>query len=227
MPDLYSAVTSVCSALTSVLMVVVPDTFDPRQHFIHWNKESIIAAGFMQRNYLLSHSQILLCCHICQACPSAGTPNTTRKNGKIKKNYCLLWLKTYSLLICLVCVLTLLYLDWPLISMISPCDAVIKWTEVINTVRIYGNEAPRKGKREKFRWVLNVWEEEKQTDALIFIRICHMLLLVLSVVSVLWYKYVSKEQVGNLVLVAVLCKRTVRVTLEISLILEKKKEKKG
>lgn len=28
-------------------------------------------------------------------------------------------------------------------------------------------------------------------------------------------------------LVAVLCKRTVRVTLEISLILEKKKEKKG
>lgn len=51
--------------------------------------------------------------------------------------------------------------------------------------------------------------EENQTDALFLYR-SYTATGHSGCVSVLWYKYASKESAGNFVLVAILCKCTVR-----------------
>lgn len=110
---------------------------------------------------------------------SAGTPSTTRKNGQdvVVQNYYLLWLKRTSLLVYLFNVLTLFYLDWLFICIVFPSDTVINWIEVINGIKIYGNEASLKRKREKFFVAIKCLRRENQTDAL-FLHTCHILLMV-------------------------------------------------
>lgn len=76
--------------------------------------------------------------------------------------------------------LTLFYLDWLFICIVSPSDAGIKWIEVMNGIRIYGNEVSLKEKRKKFFVDINCVERGKR-DAL-FLYKCHTLLLVTSVV---------------------------------------------
>lgn len=67
------------------------------------------------------------------------------------------------------------YPDWLFICIVSPSEAVIEQTEVINGIRIYGNEAFMKGKREKFIVDIICLKRENKTGTLflyIFVIYC-------------------------------------------------------
>lgn len=67
-----------------------------------------------------------------------------------------------------------------------------------------------KGRGRNSLWILYVWKGKIRQVHYFYTYLSYIAAGHIGCVNVLWYKYASKESAGNLVLVAVLCKYTVR-----------------